>query len=302
MNPVHTLLRQSIDYAGLFPPAGLGMSPAVQNYIRYRAGVDAWALGRFVVPATRLAELEKSAADVSAPGEHARLQLSVLVGPDVSGDLARIAAFQSRQAGLERITVDMIETKAETSSIIQDTMHQVPPRLPVFFELPIEKDPADLLAAVVAASAGAKVRTGGVTREAFPSTANLARFIRACVQARVPFKATAGLHHALRAEYRLTYEENSAEARMFGFINLFLATALARDGLAEPDIRGILEESSPDAFRLENGAITWRDCRLDQKALERSRETMVSFGSCSFTEPITELQSLHWLSASVQRA
>jgi hypothetical protein len=89
---------------------------------------------------------------------------------------------------------------------------------------------------------------------------------------------------------------------MFGFINLFLATALARDGLAEPDIRGILEESSPDAFRLENGAITWRDCRLDQKALERSRETMVSFGSCSFTEPITELQSLHWLSASVQRA
>jgi hypothetical protein len=301
MNPVQTLLRHSIDYAGLFPPAGLGMDSAVQNYIRYRAGSDAWALGRFVVPAKRLAEFEGSVAKVSTPfPEHGPLQLSVLVGPDVAGDLGRIAAFQTRQVGPALMIVEMIESKAETLSVIQDTMSQVPDQLRVYFELPVELDPVDLLEGVSKLGAAAKVRTGGVTGEVFPTTESLARFIHRCVGAKVAFKATAGLHHALRAKYRLTYEENSAEYPMFGFLNLFLATALAREGVPEPYIRSVLEESSPDAFRVEDSAMTWRDWRLDQETLHRSRDSMVSFGSCSFTEPISELQSLQLLPPSVQ--
>jgi hypothetical protein len=148
---------------------------------------------------------------------------------------------------------------------------------------------------VARVGARAKVRTGGVTPEAFPSTASLARFIHACVGAKVPFKATAGLHHALRAEYPLTYEEDSVKGVMFGFLNLFLAAALARDGLAQSDTCAILEESSPGAFQVDDEMIGWRGQRLDQDALARARESMVSFGSCSFTEPISELQSLRWL-------
>jgi hypothetical protein len=185
---------------------------------------------------------------------------------------------------------------------MQTTMSQVPHRLRVYFELPVEHDPTELLDGLAQLGAAAKVRTGGVTGEAFPTTENLARFIQRCVHAKVAFKATAGLHHALRAEYRLTYEENSGEYPMFGFLNLFLATALAREGVGERDIGGILEESSPDAFRVEEGAITWRDWRLGRETLRRSRESMISFGSCSFTEPISELQSLQWLSPSVHQA
>jgi hypothetical protein len=304
MNPVHTLLRKSIDYAGLFPPAGLGMGAAVDNYLRYRAGSEAWALGRFIVPATRLAEFEEAAGD----GSSERLgrqpwQLSALVGPDLADDLDQIAGFQRRHAGAAQgMTVDTIEAKADAVSAIQETMRRIPDGLQVYFELPIERDLTDLLATVSRVGARAKVRTGGVTPQTFPSTASLARFIHACVRAKVPFKATAGLHHALRAEYPLTYEEDSGSGVMFGFLNLFLATALVRNGMGERDTRDILEESSPAAFRADDGAISWRDHRLDRQARGRSRESMVSFGSCSFTEPIAELQSLHWLEPKVRQA
>jgi hypothetical protein len=304
MNAIHTLLRQSIDYAGLFPPAGLGMSAAVDNYLRYRAGSEAWALGLFIVPAARLAEFEEAAGDGSSgrPGRQT-WQLSALVGSDVADDLDQIAGFQRRQVGTAQgMAVDTIEAKADAVSAIQETMRRIPGRLQVYFELPIERDPTDLLAAVARVGARAKVRTGGVTPQAFPSTASLARFIHACMRAKVPFKATAGLHHALRAEYRLTYEEGSGTGVMFGFLNLFLATALVRNGMGERETCGILEESSPAAFRVDDDAIGWRDQLLDRHALGRSRESMISFGSCSFTEPIAELQSLHWLEPKVRQA
>jgi hypothetical protein len=304
MNPAHILLRQSIDYAGLFPPAGLGMTAAVDNYLRYRAGPEAWALGRFIVPATRLAEFQEAAGDGSpqrAGGPP--WQLSALVGPDLTGDLNQIADFQRRHPGIAPgITVDTIEAKADAVSAIQETMRSVPGRFQVYFELPIERDPIDLLATIARVGARAKVRTGGVTPQAFPATVSLARFIHACVRAKVPFKATAGLHHALRAEYRLTYEEDSDTGVMFGFLNLFLATALARKGMAEPETCEILEESSPAACRIDDSAISWRNRRFDGDTLGRARESMVSFGSCSFTEPIDELQSLHWLEPKVHQA
>jgi hypothetical protein len=304
MNPVHTLLRQSIDYAGLFPPAGLHMSAAVDNYLRYRAGPEAWALGRFIVPATRLAEFEEAAGDGSsqrAGGPPWRL--SALVGPDLAGDLNQIADFQRRHQGTAPdMTVDTIEAKADGVNAIQETMRSVPGRLQVYFELPIDRDPIDHLPTLARVGARAKVRTGGVTPQAFPSTPSLARFIHACVRAKVPFKATAGLHHALRAEYRLTYEEDSDTGVMFGFLNLFLATALARQGTGEPETCEILEESSPAAFRIDDGAIGWRNRRFDRDTLGRARESIVSFGSCSFTEPIDELHSLHWLEPKVHQA
>ena len=304
MDPVHALLRQSIDYAGLFPPAGLGMSAAVKNYLSYRAGPEAWALGRFIVPATRLSEFEEAAGDRSSQRAGGPpWQLSVLVGPDLAGDLNQIAGFQRRHSGTAPdMTVDTIEAKADAVSAIQETMRSVPGRLQVYFELPIERDPTDLLATLARVGARAKVRTGGVTPQAFPSTVSLARFLHACVRAKVPFKATAGLHHALRAEYRLTYEEDSDTGVMFGFLNLFLATALVRNGMAEADTCEILEESSPAAFRVDDRAISWRDQRLDRDTLGRARESMISFGSCSFTEPIDELQSLHWLEPKVHQA
>ena len=300
MNAIHTLLRQTIDYAGLFPPAGLGMNAAVKNYMAYRQGDDRWALGRFILPASRLMEFEEQVAGQQG-GLQQPWQISALLGPDLEGDLAHIDEFHRLRA-VAGMTVDTLEVKAEGVASIPDAMRKIPDGLSLYFEIPVDRDPTELLHSIAAAGARAKVRTGGVTPDAFPSTAHLARFVHAAVQTRVPFKATAGLHHALRGDYRLTYEEGSATGTMFGFLNLFLGTASAQAGGREAQTRSILEETSSEAFQFEADGIRWRNQRLGLNALARGREAIVSFGSCSFTEPITELQALRSSPQNVHQA
>ncbi len=50
-------LRDSIDYAGTFPPASLSLEQAAQNYSAYRRQRESWMLGRMVCPASQLAEI-----------------------------------------------------------------------------------------------------------------------------------------------------------------------------------------------------------------------------------------------------
>ena len=57
---IRTLLNGILDYAGLFPPARLGMAEAVANYARYREDDRSWMLSRFICPAGRLAEMESA--------------------------------------------------------------------------------------------------------------------------------------------------------------------------------------------------------------------------------------------------
>jgi hypothetical protein len=135
----------------------------------------------------------------------------------------------------------------------------------------------------------AKIRTGGVTQDAFPSAEAVAEFIRACRREGVPFKATAGLHHPLRCARPLTYEPNAAVGTMHGFVNVFIAAALPDDAEA------ILEETDPRAFAFTDDAATWRDRRVDLAGLKAMRTFATSFGACSFEEPIDELKELGWL-------
>jgi hypothetical protein len=281
MSALRALLHGSIDYAGLFPPAGLDMARAVANYGSYRHGPHAWALGRFVVPAARLSELEAAAE----PG----WRIAALLGPNPAQELKAIGEFNCTHAA----TVDVIEAKAESPDAVERLLSQVPPHLQAYVEIPLGRDPAPLAAAVAKGRGRLKVRTGGITADAFPSAADLVRFMRAAHQAGVPFKATAGLHHPLRAEYRLTYEPDSACGTMFGFLNLFLAAAFVADGLEDDDAVRLLEERDPAAIRFASDGVEWRGRRLDIESIRHARESaIVSFGSCSFTEPIDDLQSL----------
>jgi hypothetical protein len=299
MNPIQVLLAQSIDYAGLFPPAALDLARATANYAEYTTGPEAWGLGRFILPASRLVEFEEVTR--SRPPVH--WSLSALVGPDFAADLDRVAGFNERQARSGALAaVDTIEAKASSVTAIEEIDRQVPRSLLGYLEVPIERDPGELIVAIGRTGRRAKVRTGGVTADAFPATSDLSRFIRGCVRARVPFKATAGLHHPLRAEYPLTYEANSRRGVMFGFLNLFLGTAFIRNGMDERSAGEVLEESSPATLSVDQRGITWREHRLDLDSLSQAREIINSFGSCSFTEPMGELQGLRLLPSRVQRA
>jgi hypothetical protein len=296
------LLTKSIDYAGLFPPAGLDMAEAMRNYGRYLSEPAAWALGRFVVPASRLDEFEAVAARSSVPRDPRGQPwlLALLGGSDLAPDLERTAEFNHRHTGA--FLADTIEVKATSVRGIEEIMHLIPRTLQAYIEVPVDRDPRELLATVRRLGGRAKVRTGGVTRDAFPSASDLMRFLGACVQAGLSFKATAGLHHAVRAEYRLTYAPDGPSGPMFGFLNLFLATAFLKAGMKETDAAGLLQERSSEALQFDEDGLTWRGHRLDVNALRDARRLAVmSFGSCSFTEPIEELEALHLLGSGARQ-
>jgi hypothetical protein len=288
------LLLGLIDYAGLFPPAALDMPTAARKYAEYREGEYRWALGRFIVPVARLDEFEK-AAEGMLPGAGLEgndfWRLSALVGADLPSDLTRIAEFNQKRAGAA--IIDTIEIKAARPADIEDAMKLTPTNLTPYFEIPIGGDPTDLIKSVAETEARAKVRTGGVTADAFPSSFDLARFIKICAEEDVPFKATAGLHHPLRSVNRLTYEPDSASAMMHGFLNVFLAAAFAQSGMDVDRLVELLEEKSPDAFQFNSGGVTWRDEMIVRGQLRNSRNLLaIAFGSCSFEEPIEDLKKI----------
>lgn len=169
-----------------------------------------------------------------------------------------------------------------------ETTAAIKSRLPVYCEV----SPAELnkLDEVKAAGCFGKIRTGGVKPEAIPSTQAVANFILACAEKRLPFKATAGLHHPIRADYPLTYESDAPHAVMHGFLNVLMAAAFAWHG--NQDIEPILAETDPSAFRFDDRA-HWRNLSLSHAEIKASRvEFMHSIGSCSFEEPVQELQKL----------
>jgi hypothetical protein len=156
---------------------------------------------------------------------------------------------------------------------------------PVYCEVPLPE-----LDEVRRAGCFAKVRTGGVKPDGIPEVADVAKFIRACAERRLAFKATAGLHHPVRAEYALTYEADAPRAVMHGFLNVFLAASFAWHG--RRDVEPVLAETDPAAFRFDDRA-RWRDWSLDAAQIREARAQFAhAFGSCSFEEPIRDLQAL----------
>ena len=164
----------------------------------------------------------------------------------------------------------------------------VPAARPVYCEVPVGE-----LDAVASAGCFAKLRTGGMTPAAIPSVGDVAAFIVACADRRLAFKATAGLHHPVRADHALTYAADAPRAVMHGFLNVFLAAALAWHG--DRELEPVLAETDPTAFRFDDRA-HWRDRSLSAEQVREARQNFAhSFGSCSFAEPVHDLQVLRLL-------
>lgn len=299
MKTIRFLLENLIDYAGLFPPAELTLAEAVRNYAEYRRGEHSWMLGRFIVPVSRLDEFEQAAAEYrTRENDDGYWKLSVLGGANLEADIARINSFSRRFTVAENhsVMIDTIEFKASSVDELEAAMRVMHPTLTCFVEMPINDDPRELIKAVGAEGAFAKVRTGGVTADGFPSSQNLARFIATCAEEDVAFKATAGLHHPLRSVNRLTYKADSPSAMMHGFLNVFLAAGFAQNGMSVESLTGLLDETSPEAFRFEQDSVFWRDEMLVVAHIRNTRNMFaIAFGSCSFTEPIEDLQRLQLL-------
>lgn len=289
---LRVLLHGVVDYAGLFPPAALDMASAVREYENYRTSPDAWMLGRFIVPVARLGEFG-AALDELHPAGPAAWPVAALCGADVAADVDTVRHFND---AARNAIIDTLETKATMEQQVVAAAAFGGQDFSVYVELPVATDPAPLIEAVRRANVRGKIRTGGVTGDAFPTPKEVVRFMRRCLEAHVPFKATAGLHHPLRAEYPLTYANDAPRGMMYGYLNVFLAAAFLAEGMSDADAARVLEERDVAAFRLLPNGITWRDRRVDAAALADTRQHVAtSFGSCSFREPVDDLRSLGFL-------
>lgn len=296
MTAVNVLLDGLVDYAGLFPPAGQDMRSAAESYASYRGGDDRSALGRLIVPIDRLDEFEEAARDLMPRGGSEPWRLSVLVPGGARAAADRMLRFNCHHwSGSPdgHAVIDAVELKAATAEEIDSQHRELPDFFQKYFEVPLGRSVHGLVKAIARVGGRAKVRTGGITANAFPAASDLLAFLVACQTEGVAFKATAGLHHAVRGSYRLTYEPKSETGTMYGFLNVFLAAALLRQGVAESVVLEALEESDGGAFEFSNDEIQWRGHRVSASELAAVRGGLaISFGSCSFREPVDELAQL----------
>ncbi len=292
-----------IDYAGLFPPATLAMEPALAEYAGARGGAHAWMLDRFIVPASRLAELS------GAYRGDAALSLSVIV--DAPADSlgwfeaarTRLAAAQAALAADERLRLVALEVPLPALRTLRDTYDAAIGQFaalasaagvratPAYLEPARDTRWRDALPATMTVLArhrfGAKIRCGGATAEAFPSCEDLGAFIRATVAAGVPFKATAGLHHPVR------HADATTGFAMHGFLNILAATLVARGDAPPMTVEAALGEEDARAFLFTDESFSWRDRHFDVVAVAAARaEGFVAYGSCSFEEPVTDLGAM----------
>lgn len=286
------IFRQIIDYAGLFPPASESMGQAVSNYAFYRMDSDHDLLGRFVVGASRLGEFSRAveAVDPRMHGPHP-FEVSMVIGPDLDAELGHILrALQGARTPFNTVAA---EFKVNHPDEIRLISTRLPPRWERFVEVPTSGSFDHIIGEIGEQGFKAKLRTGGVVPGAFPPPEVVARFLRAVVHHNVPFKATAGLHHVLSGTYPLTYDTQSRSHLMYGYLSVIIALALVIDGEPEEVVVRALHDLNRDVIDRRRATLTWREHRFDTEHLEKVRDLFFSFGSCSFVEPVHEL-NLPW--------
>lgn len=293
LKSVQTLLSSIVDYAGLFPPAKLGMQEAMANYAQHQNSPQNWMLARFVLPITRLEEFKTLAPLFSSTG----WSLSIILAADMKVAIAdtlvdQLNQIQSIQS--PEITVTALELPPLNASELEKIASHLPSALEVFAEIPLSENLEEYLAVLRSTGMAAKVRTGGITVNAFPEPAQLAQFILSCAAKGVPLKATAGLHHPLPGKHPVTYEPNAPLAWMQGFLNVAILAALACQQMASLEAAiDLLGTETISDFDFTAQGLSWKNKVLDLLTLESTRQHCFrSFGSCSFQEPVDDLRAL----------
>ncbi|SNS92496.1 hypothetical protein [Rhodococcoides kyotonense] len=256
---IPALFKGLCDDAALFPPGNAPLDDALPQHVSYRDTAFADLVGPFVFPILRLDELTSvpSPIDVSltAPG-----------GPDTVA--AGIRAAQS----IRGVTVVAVEIAVPEGTSL-DVLGILDRSIDIYVEIPRGTRRAEIFDVVDERGYRAKFRTGGVTADLYPDEAELAAAIAEAARREIPFKATAGLHHAIR---------NTAEATGFeqhGYLNVLLAAQAAHSGARARELEQILAIRDPDVVAAHVASI-------------ETERAFLSFGTCSIREPLDDLISL----------
>ncbi len=282
---IETLLSTIVDYAGLFPPAKLNLQEAMTNYAQERLSSYNWMLGRFVLPQSRLDEFETLLPQFTLQ----TWSLSLILSQNWQLELERLRSHTN-----PKIAIEALEFPSLSPTEIEKVIPHLPAGIDAFFEIPFSEDLNVYLQVLKNTPASAKIRTGGMTVDAFPNATQLSQLIFSCAESKVPFKATAGLHHSLPAKHPITYESDSLSTEMHGFLNVVVLAALAYwQKIDLENAVKILQDPFIDNFKIKQNQISWLNHDLSLSELKESRQKFFrSFGSCSFQEPIDDLKSL----------
>ncbi len=249
------LLRGLLDDAAIFPPGNAPLARAVTDHAAHLRSPYADAVGPLVVRASDLAEV----------GE---VDVAVVTGIDEAH--AAVAAAGDQLRSLEVV----LPPRAEAAEVRALASLGVD----VHVEVPRDERRTAVIAELAATGLRAKLRTGGLEADLFPTIPELAAAIAALVGAGVPFKATAGLHHPVRHTDPVTGFEHH------GFLNLLLATARAQAGRSLADVAAALASR-------DDGAVARAVLTLSPTV----RGAFCSFGTCSIREPLDDLAHLDLL-------
>lgn len=321
---LESLLSGIFDYAGMFPPANLSLVEAWRRFVAYDASTERWLVAAFVCPAAKIAELTRLSSDspvrTERPWPISLLGRATTTATEAidswATDLAPAFAQRLDNRDLaDKLEIAAFEVKLPSDSLesteslvnlideVRDawdlTAHHPGGR--VFFELPRDAHwPRTVDVAVSALAAlpdevrsavGLKIRTGGVEPSAFPTPREVAEFLVACRDARIAWKATAGLHHPVR------HLAKDLGCPMHGFLNLSVAAVVAQIyNLSLDDVEEILVDECSDSFQFDDEALAWNDIEAPLDAIQHIRQRQfLSIGSCSIDEPREDLRRLGWV-------
>ncbi|MDX1672391.1 MAG: hypothetical protein R3211_08610 [Balneolaceae bacterium] len=315
-------MKEIIDYAGLFPPAGLPLDQALGNYSRYRKGPYRWMLSRFIIPVGKLPELDSYRETLLAEGEPYRFSLLGAKTKSISQFMDELDNVVSHAEEFHKthgpdVTTEVLEIKLPSgeqvagdpellSELLTGTAEKMngSDRLPgmVFLETPMGSAWREELDTVLPTIGrfnrqhdhpivGFKLRCGGTEAAHFPTPEQVAVAINRARDNDLLLKCTAGLHHPVR------FYSGEVEAKMHGFLNVFGGGMLSH--LHRFDDRllvDILSDEEAGNFNFSANSFRWKDYELHLRDIAKLRDTsMLSFGSCSFEEPVEDLKALELL-------
>jgi hypothetical protein len=297
---LRALLVHSLDYAGIFPPCELPLESAVNNQAQYVRSSDSWMLSTFVLP---FAKFDRISTLVSAFDKSHPLRISAL-GPKVEKGIEfipalkeaieKIRSFETQYGPVSSVAqLEMfLPTEVDSSQLNEASASLAGLKIQAFWETPAElaEKTIVLLARAKQPAFGYKLRTGGVTADAFPASPQIATALLAAARNHVPMKFTAGLHHPIR---RFREEVNT---KMHGFLNVLGAGVLAAEHhWDEGQTIEMLDDEDAGAFSFHDTVFAWRDWEITMDRIKAHRKFVTSFGSCSFDEPREDLHALNLL-------
>ncbi len=291
---VPTYLQTFVDDAAIFPPASTLLDLAAAHYLGHREEEYAELVGGFVVSDVKVPELADyladhlaTSTDGSTDDEAVEVNLVVTGG---AGAIEPAVTWVSRSAGLTLRAVEFtlrdeedLAHNAQRLVQVVDSLGETLDEVTVIAEPPVpEGSPTHgwlaALDELAAREIQLKFRTGGVTADLFPSATRLAVCVEAALDRELPFKCTAGLHHAVRHRDAETGFEHH------GFLNVLLATRRCLDGGSPDEVAEVLEDT--------DGAALAARLLADPDEAARTRRWFRSFGSCSVLEAHEDLVEL----------